>query len=97
MLGNLYLIGTFLIFMSIMTLLLQAKHLLNMLLSLESMTLGIFILLFYSSMGTSFEGFICLVMISLSICEASIGLAILVALIRVHGNDYVSSFNSYKC
>ena len=97
MFGVLFIVGVFLIFISILTLVLQFKHLLNILLRLEAITLGIFTLLFYSSINVGFEGFICLVIISLSICEASIGLAILVALIRTHGNDYVSSFNSYKC
>nr|ABM65764.1 NADH dehydrogenase subunit 4L [Nucula nucleus] len=95
--GMLLIIALFLVWVSFLIVALQFTHLLNVLLGLESLTLGLFILLFFVAAGVSFESFICLVMISLSVCEASIGLAILVALIRTHGNDYVASFNSYKC
>ncbi len=45
----------------------------------------------------SYEVYSCLILLTLGACEASLGLAILVSLIRTHGNDYVSNFISQKC
>lgn len=61
------------------------------------MTLSLFILLIRSSMGIRMEGEMCLILITMGACEASLGLAILVSLIRTHGNDYVSRFRAHKC
>nr|YP_009192125.1 NADH dehydrogenase subunit 4L [Granata lyrata]ALK03369.1 NADH dehydrogenase subunit 4L [Granata lyrata] len=83
---------------SVVALCLQYKHLLSMLLSLEAMMLSIFVL-FYSVSSTSgsLNSYLCLGFLGLSACEASLGLAVLVSLIRTHGNDYVRSFSSHKC
>nr|YP_009434648.1 NADH dehydrogenase subunit 4L [Tectus pyramis]ATF29380.1 NADH dehydrogenase subunit 4L [Tectus pyramis] len=83
--------------MSITALSVQRKHLLSALLSLEAMTLSLFIMLIAVSSNFNFEGHMCLILITFGACEASLGLAILVSLIRTHGNDYVSSFSSQKC
>nr|QIQ23133.1 NADH dehydrogenase subunit 4l [Rochia nilotica] len=93
----LYFISVTGVIMSITTLCLQYKHLLNCLLSLEVMTLNLFILLLSVTSSFNFEGQMCLVLITMGACEASLGLAILVSLIRTHGNDYVNNFNSQKC
>nr|YP_009231976.1 NADH dehydrogenase subunit 4L [Bolma rugosa]AMA07324.1 NADH dehydrogenase subunit 4L [Bolma rugosa] len=85
------------VLLSVLTLCLQYKHLLSALLSLEAMTLNLFILLTSISANFNFEGSMCLVLITMGACEASLGLAVLVSLIRTHGNDYVSSFSSQKC
>nr|ARI50052.1 NADH dehydrogenase subunit 4L [Steromphala umbilicaris] len=82
---------------SVLTLCLQYKHLLSSLLSLEAMTLSLFVLLVSCCSGVSMEGEMCLILITMGACEASLGLAILVSLIRTHGNDYVSSFSAHKC
>nr|YP_010507438.1 NADH dehydrogenase subunit 4L [Dracogyra subfuscus]UXG19109.1 NADH dehydrogenase subunit 4L [Dracogyra subfuscus] len=82
---------------SMVTLSLQRKHLLSCLLSLEAMTLTLFIFLLSESSGQSFESFTALILITLAACEASLGLAILVSLIRTHGNDYVYNYNLQKC
>nr|ARI50065.1 NADH dehydrogenase subunit 4L [Margarites vorticiferus] len=83
--------------LSVITLCFQYKHLLSVLLSLEAMTLSLFILLICVSAGFNFEGQMCLILLTMGACEASLGLAILVSLIRTHGNDYVFNFNSQKC
>nr|ARI50078.1 NADH dehydrogenase subunit 4L [Tectus virgatus] len=93
----LYLVSLAGVTMSIVTLCFQYKHLLSCLLSLEAMTLNLFILLLTISSTYNFEGQMCLILITMGACEASLGLAILVSLIRTHGNDYVNSFNSQKC
>nr|YP_010400276.1 NADH dehydrogenase subunit 4L [Tenguella musiva]UQS75975.1 NADH dehydrogenase subunit 4L [Tenguella musiva] len=76
---------------------LQYKHLLSILLSLEAITMNLFILMFCMSNNLTMSGQTSLILITLGACEASLGLAILVALIRSEGNDYVSSFSTHKC
>nr|ALK03384.1 NADH dehydrogenase subunit 4L [Lepetodrilus schrolli] len=85
------------VMLAVTTLCLQHKHLLSTLLSLEAITLNLFILLLSSSMSFNSETHSCLILLTLGACEASLGLAILISLIRTHGNDYVSSFTSQKC
>nr|YP_010580911.1 NADH dehydrogenase subunit 4L [Entemnotrochus rumphii]UZT27096.1 NADH dehydrogenase subunit 4L [Entemnotrochus rumphii] len=82
---------------SVFTLCLQYKHLLGALLSLEAMTLSLFVGVFSVSSTCNVEGFMCLILITLGACEASLGLAVLVSLIRTHGNDYVFNFSLHKC
>nr|ANZ03444.1 NADH dehydrogenase subunit 4L [Titiscania limacina] len=93
----LFVSSSFLGMVSLLILGLQHKHLLNILLSLEALTLSMFLLLFSNSNLLNMEGYSCLVLISLGACEASLGLAVLVSLIRTHGNDYVKSFTLHKC
>nr|QFG71047.1 NADH dehydrogenase subunit 4L [Pseudorimula sp. RSIO35641] len=83
--------------LAITTFCLQHNHLLSALLSLEAITLNLFTLLLGSSFFFNFESHSCLILLTLGACEASLGLAILVSLIRMHGNDYVSSFTAQKC
>jgi NADH:ubiquinone oxidoreductase subunit K len=76
---------------------LQYKHLLRVLLRLEAITINIFIILFIFLNNISFNGETALIFITLGACEASLGLGILVSIIRSQGNDYVFSFSSQKC
>nr|UWT52304.1 NADH dehydrogenase subunit 4L [Neomphalidae sp. Hatoma] len=82
---------------SLLALCLQYKHLLSCLLSLEAMTLTLFIFMLGSISLSNPESYMVLMFITLAACEASLGLAILVSLIRTHGNDYVYNFSSQKC
>nr|QOX09672.1 NADH dehydrogenase subunit 4L [Harpovoluta charcoti] len=84
-------------FMALLSLALQYKHLLNILLSLEAATMNLFIMIFVFTNNITFSGQTSLILIALGACEASLGLAILVAIIRAEGNDYVSSFSLHKC
>nr|QHF17971.1 NADH dehydrogenase subunit 4L [Littoraria sinensis] len=83
--------------MALIALSLQYKHLLSVLLSLEAATMNVFIMLFAFSNNISFNGEMALILITLGACEASLGLSILVSMIRAQGNDYVSSFSCQKC
>lgn len=83
--------------MALVALSLQYKHLLRILLSLEAATINLFIILFALANNISFNGEMALILITLGACEASLGLAILVSMIRAQGNDYVSSFSRQKC
>ena len=81
---------------SLVALVLQRKHLLGILLRLEAALMNLFLLLFCYS-REFFGCFSALVFIALSACEAGIGLAVLVSLVRCHGNDYVSRFSMQGC
>nr|APX40820.1 NADH dehydrogenase subunit 4L [Smaragdina concolor] len=70
------------------------KHLLLMLLSLEFLALSIYFGLF-TYLGTiGHEYFFSLIYLTMSVCEASLGLAILVLMMRSYGNDYILSLSS---
>nr|QXP99765.1 NADH dehydrogenase subunit 4L [Melanoides tuberculata] len=83
-------------FMALLSLAFRYKHLLTVLLSLEAITMSMFILLF-SLFNSSMSSEAALIFITLGACEASLGLSVLVSMIRARGNDYVSSFSSQKC
>nr|YP_010472665.1 NADH dehydrogenase subunit 4L [Littoraria ardouiniana]UVH65788.1 NADH dehydrogenase subunit 4L [Littoraria ardouiniana] len=83
--------------MALIALSLQYKHLLSVLLSLEAATMNVFIMMFTFANNISFNGEMALILITLGACEASLGLSILVSMIRAQGNDYVSSFSCQKC
>lgn len=84
-------------FMALLALSLQYKHFLRVLLSLEAATINLFIIIFALSNNTTYSGQTSLILITLGACEARLGLAILVAIIRAQGNDYVSRFSLQKC
>ena len=86
-----------LIFSSYVRLIIERGHLLMVLLLLERVTLGVFGLLFFSLERYFGRSYLCLVFISFGACEASVGLSLLVCLIRGHGNDFVSSLTVYEC
>nr|YP_010890231.1 NADH dehydrogenase subunit 4L [Conus litteratus]AWH98410.1 NADH dehydrogenase subunit 4L [Conus genuanus]WJJ70328.1 NADH dehydrogenase subunit 4L [Conus litteratus] len=94
---HLTMLSIFGVLVSMLTLSLQYKHLLSILLSLEAVTMSLFVLMFSMSSNISLMGETSLILITLGACEASLGLAILVAIIRAEGNDYVSSFSMHKC
>nr|YP_010454120.1 NADH dehydrogenase subunit 4L [Inioteuthis japonica]QXJ42110.1 NADH dehydrogenase subunit 4L [Inioteuthis japonica] len=90
------LLSVFIYISGLVVLLFQWKHILNMMLSFEIMMLGI-IFLFLLSWGLfSGDYSLMMVIVVFGVCEASLGLALLVSMIRAHGNDYVKSLNMYK-
>nr|YP_009373452.1 NADH dehydrogenase subunit 4L [Echyridella menziesii]AQT38535.1 NADH dehydrogenase subunit 4L [Echyridella menziesii] len=66
----------------------QRKSLFGVLLSLEVFTLGVYIILFsvFDSLAS-----VCLVFLTFGVCEAAMGLGVLVSLMRSFGGDYVGS------
>nr|YP_010631656.1 NADH dehydrogenase subunit 4L [Propomacrus bimucronatus]AFQ62298.1 NADH dehydrogenase subunit 4L [Cheironitis sp. MJTNT-2012]WBP61434.1 NADH dehydrogenase subunit 4L [Propomacrus bimucronatus] len=72
---------------------LKRKHLLLMLLSMEFIVLGLFFNLFLYLSYYDFEFFFSMIFLTMSVCEGALGLAILVSMMRTHGNDYFQSFN----
>nr|YP_009251039.1 NADH dehydrogenase subunit 4L [Macrophthalmus japonicus]AMY96240.1 NADH dehydrogenase subunit 4L [Macrophthalmus japonicus] len=73
------------------------KHLLNSLLSLEFMMLGIFWLLNLQLTNVGGELYFSLFFLVLVVCEGSLGLSLLVLIVRSHGSDYFKSFNVLEC
>lgn len=73
---------------------LRRKHLLVILLSLEFIIVSLYfnILIYLSEL--SYEYFFSIIFLTIRVCEGALGLAILVLIIRAHGNDYVLTFSS---
>nr|UGS80278.1 NADH dehydrogenase subunit 4L [Notolachesilla sp. GRA1sp1LA] len=71
-------------------------HLMNMLLNLEFFSLILFFMLMIS-MWASSEKFILMYYLVFCVCEGAFGLSLLVSLIRVYGNDFMSNMNILKC
>jgi NADH-ubiquinone oxidoreductase chain 4L len=70
------------------------KHLLLILLSLESMVLSLYILLFFYLSHYFFDYFITIIFLTISVCEGALGLSILVLIIRTHGSDFIIIFDN---
>nr|YP_009663912.1 NADH dehydrogenase subunit 4L [Hydrotaea aenescens]QCW07945.1 NADH dehydrogenase subunit 4L [Hydrotaea aenescens] len=83
--------------MGVLTFVMNRKHLLSMLLSLEYIVLSLFLLLFIYLNMMNFENFFSMMFLTFSVCEGALGLSILVSMIRTHGNDYFQSFNILQC
>jgi len=89
-------LGVFVYVVGIFVLFFQWKHILNILLRFEILMLGI-IFSFLLSWGLQRSDYrIIIVVVVFGVCEARLGLSLLVSLIRVHGNDYVRSLSLYK-
>nr|BBI37583.1 NADH dehydrogenase subunit 4L [Trimma rubromaculatum] len=74
-------------------------HLLSALLCLEGMMLSLFMTLALWSLELNCANFSAapLLLLALSACEASAGLALLVATARTHGTDQLMSLNLLQC
>nr|ALQ78784.1 NADH dehydrogenase subunit 4L [Glycera dibranchiata] len=80
---------------SIVTMIIQRRHLLSALLALEAVMLTItLIIVIFSSTNELFMSF---VLLTVAACEASLGLACLVIITRSFGNDLFKTFSSNKC
>nr|UNY33507.1 NADH dehydrogenase subunit 4L [Lepidurus apus apus] len=73
------------------------RHLLAILMSLEGMMLGQFFLMINMFALLGYEFYFVLVYLVLMVCEAALGLAILVSIVRSHGSDYFNSFTVLQC
>nr|NP_443458.1 NADH dehydrogenase subunit 4L [Stephanolepis cirrhifer]YP_010948254.1 NADH dehydrogenase subunit 4L [Stephanolepis hispida]WMI35347.1 NADH dehydrogenase subunit 4L [Stephanolepis hispida]WMI35451.1 NADH dehydrogenase subunit 4L [Stephanolepis hispida]BAB70464.1 NADH dehydrogenase subunit 4L [Stephanolepis cirrhifer] len=74
-------------------------HLLSALLCLEAMMLSLFIALSLWTMNFASMSFSTppILLLAFSACEASTGLALLVATARTHGTDRLQSLNLLQC
>uniref|UniRef100_A0AAU6PBD7 NADH-ubiquinone oxidoreductase chain 4L n=1 Tax=Echinolaelaps traubi TaxID=3119979 RepID=A0AAU6PBD7_9ACAR len=70
----------------------NSKHILSILLSMEIMVLGIFLLMFsFFYMNSIFE--LIMFYLILVVCESCLGLSILILLINFYGSDLINSLN----
>nr|WRO45162.1 NADH dehydrogenase subunit 4L [Stenothemus biimpressiceps] len=83
----------FMCLISLIVLTLKSKHLLLMLMSLEFLVIYIFFGLFIMMIKMNYEYYFIMVFLTMSVCEGTLGLSILVSLIRSYGNDYFQTFN----
>nr|YP_009685759.1 NADH dehydrogenase subunit 4L [Fundulopanchax sjostedti]QDU91995.1 NADH dehydrogenase subunit 4L [Fundulopanchax sjostedti] len=74
-------------------------HLLSALLCLEGIMLSIFIALSLWTLQLDSNNFSAspLLLLAFSACEASVGLALLVATARTHGSDRINTLNLLQC
>lgn len=86
-----------LIFRGYIRLFLERGHLLMVLLLIEVIMLSLFSFLLFGLFFYIRSLYLVLVLIRFGACEAALGLALLVCLIRSHGNDFVSSITIYEC
>nr|YP_010736708.1 NADH dehydrogenase subunit 4L [Charinus ferreus]WEM34692.1 NADH dehydrogenase subunit 4L [Charinus ferreus]WEM34705.1 NADH dehydrogenase subunit 4L [Charinus ferreus]WEM34718.1 NADH dehydrogenase subunit 4L [Charinus ferreus] len=68
------------------------KHLLSVLLSLELMMLGVFVVMFGLVGCSAVGGWVGLVFLSFVVCEGGLGLGLIVSLVRCHGGDCLMGF-----
>lgn len=71
----------------------KRKHLLLMLLSLEFVVLSLYFLIFIFERNILYEFFFSIIFLTFRVCEGSLGLAILVSIIRTCGNDYIIRYS----
>jgi NADH-ubiquinone oxidoreductase chain 4L len=71
----------------------KRKHLLLILLRLEFVVLGLYFNLYLFLAYFDFEFYFGIIFLTIRVCEGALGLAILVSLVRTHGNDYFQTFN----
>jgi NADH-ubiquinone oxidoreductase chain 4L len=89
--------STILVFSGVISFISSRKHLLSSLLRLEFIVLSIFFFFFFFLNFFNFELYFTIFFLTFSVCEGALGLAILVSLIRTHGNDYFNSFSILQC
>nr|WNH24467.1 NADH dehydrogenase subunit 4L [Ceratoscopelus townsendi] len=85
--------------LGLMGLAFHRTHLLSALLCLEGMMLSLFIALsiWALQLGTTGYSAAPMLLLAFSACEASAGLALLVATARTHGTDRLQSLNLLQC
>nr|YP_008144585.1 NADH dehydrogenase subunit 4L [Xenocatantops brachycerus]AGI51640.1 NADH dehydrogenase subunit 4L [Xenocatantops brachycerus]QON98891.1 NADH dehydrogenase subunit 4L [Xenocatantops brachycerus] len=75
----------------------KRKHLLMVLLSLEYIVLSLFMLIVIFLIEFDYDYFFPIIFLVFSVCEGSLGLSVLVSMIRSHGNDFFNSFGLSLC
>nr|UBS94013.1 NADH dehydrogenase subunit 4L [Oliarus cf. filicicola HI01081] len=83
----------FFFFFGLIALFLVRKHYLMSLLSMELIFLSLFLFNMYYLSFYNFEYFYCILFLIFGVCDGSLGLTLLVYLVRKMGGDYVDSFN----
>nr|ALO70403.1 NADH deshydrogenase subunit 4L [Bolitobius castaneus] len=85
--------STIMFFSGLLSFCMKRKHFLLMLLSLEFIILSLYFNMFLYLSSFYFENYFSMIFLTMSVCEGALGLAIMVSMIRTHGNDYFQTFN----
>nr|WCD42291.1 NADH dehydrogenase subunit 4L [Haemaphysalis doenitzi] len=85
----------FIYFIGVFSFVLNRFHLMLLLMSIEFMYLSLMVVFFYNSMMISIINIF--VFLTAIVCEASIGLSLLVLISFYYGNEFISSLNLIKC
>nr|YP_009525774.1 NADH dehydrogenase subunit 4L [Belzebub intermedius]AXS67628.1 NADH dehydrogenase subunit 4L [Belzebub intermedius] len=85
------------IFMGLISFVSSRKHMLNSLLSLEFIMLMLFCFVSMSFQNLGTETYFLSFFLTMAACEGSLGLGLLVSLVRTHGNDYFNNFSVLLC
>nr|YP_961307.1 NADH dehydrogenase subunit 4L [Capitulum mitella]AAR87435.1 NADH dehydrogenase subunit 4L [Capitulum mitella] len=93
----LYLLPIFLFFVGFWVYVSKRKHLMNMLISLEYVVLSLFFIIMLVTFSQGLETYVSLIFLVASVCEGSLGVGIVVGMVRSCGDDYVSSMTVLKC
>nr|YP_006493391.1 NADH dehydrogenase subunit 4L [Stenopus hispidus]AEO18309.1 NADH dehydrogenase subunit 4L [Stenopus hispidus]AGA56098.1 NADH dehydrogenase subunit 4L [Stenopus hispidus] len=88
-----YYVGLFSVVSGMMAFVLNRKHFLSTLLSLEFIMVSIFWLMSMSFFCVGVEGYFVLFFLTFTACEGALGLSLLVYLVRSSGGDFFSSFS----
>nr|AAA67377.1 presumptive protein 4L [Sceloporus grammicus] len=85
--------------LSIMGMSIHRMHLMSALLCIEGMMLALFIIIttFFSTNNLQTMAPAPIMLLAFSACEASTGLALMVATSRTHGNDNLKNLNLLQC
>lgn len=67
------------------------------LLRLEFIVLVLYFSVYYYLCNFNFSLFFVVYFLVFSVCEGSLGLSILVSMVRSHGNDYFRSYSVLQC
>nr|YP_009937355.1 NADH dehydrogenase subunit 4L [Trigonopterus selaruensis]QNT26826.1 NADH dehydrogenase subunit 4L [Trigonopterus selaruensis] len=70
------------------------KHFLLMLLGLEMAVLSLYALMLVYFSFFIYEYFLCMFFLTVSVCESVLGLSLLVLVVRSHGSDMITAFDS---
>nr|QOJ44870.1 NADH dehydrogenase subunit 4L [Allobates carajas] len=86
-------------FLGLLGLSFHRKHLLSALLCLEGMMLSLFIALSLWTLKFSMtpSGMFPVIILTMSACEAGLGLSLMIATARSHGSDNLNLFNLLQC
>nr|YP_010853526.1 NADH dehydrogenase subunit 4L [Tritoniopsis elegans]WGM82652.1 NADH dehydrogenase subunit 4L [Tritoniopsis elegans] len=69
-------------------------RILSVLISLEALMLSLLAMLYGSLSFLGLDMHYFLVLLTFAACEAALGLSLLVSILRIRSNDYISSFSS---
>lgn len=87
--------GLVLFSFGLFSLIYNRKHILVLLLSLELIILGVFIIMMNYALASIVE--LIVFYLVLVVCEARLGLGVLVIRVYFYGRDHLSSYNVLRC